>query len=638
MSSTDQDSPDQPVSVPAEKAGPAERGAAPDRPGNGRHRGLAGQNATDGPDGRDGREDARAPAQRPGGSEAEDDVSDSTIVLPVPVRARRPEREWAADDDWASDDFALSEDRLDSSVGLTSLGYIRAALRRRARVWLTLALIGLLAGFGYLKERPPAQEASTVLYLANPPTVTAGTAILNDQAYAESLPVATEAVKLLKLHEPPSALMSHYTVTIITDSVLQITAKASSTAKAVAEANALATAFLRFQANLLDSQEKLIAASYNQEIAQAQQTVNALRKQIATQSALPATPANTAELHGLESQHSQATTALNTLNQTVAADEASNQANNAQVIGESKPLNRAVPVASSAKKAIALYVGAGLVGGLALGVGIVIIAALVTDRLRRRDDIARVLGIPVRLSVGRIPVSRWLPGRRGLALARNTNVERVVEHLRSAVRQSTGFPATLAVVPVDDARVPAICLTGLAIACAQQGLHVVLADLYPGTPVGRLLRATEPGVNAVSVDGAELIVVIPDPDDVQPVGPALKSKRGRVPKPLMAASASADVLLSLAHLDPALGGAYLTEWATSLIAIMTAGGSSAGRIYAVGEMISQAKMQTASGVLVDSDKNDESLGVVPEPAGSTDPSFRAMTSRTRTGGFGGPDA
>ena len=43
----------------------------------------------------------------------------------------------------------------------------------------------------------------------------------------------------------------------------------------------------------------------------------------------------------------------------------------------------------------------GLIAGLVLGLGIVVIRALLSDRLYRRDDVARALGAPVKLSVGR---------------------------------------------------------------------------------------------------------------------------------------------------------------------------------------------------------------------------------------------
>ena len=68
----------------------------------------------------------------------------------------------------------------------------------------------------------------------------------------------------------------------------------------------------------------------------------------------------------------------------------------------------------STKKKLITYGAVGLLGGLALGVTIVIVRALVSDRLRRRDDIAYALDAPVKLSVGTLRARRWLPpGRAG---------------------------------------------------------------------------------------------------------------------------------------------------------------------------------------------------------------------------------
>ena len=115
------------------------------------------------------------------------------------------------------------------------------------------------------------------------------------------------------------------------------------------------------------------------------------------------------------------------------------------------------------------------------------IRALVSDRLYRRDDVARALGAPVKLSVGAVRVSRWRPGRRGLAAARNPNVRRIVAHLgRAAPARSRGGTA-LAVVPVDDRQVAALSLVSLAVSCAQQGMQVVVADLADGAPAAGLL-------------------------------------------------------------------------------------------------------------------------------------------------------
>ena len=257
------------------------------------------------------------------------------------------------------------------------------------------------------------------------------------------------------------------------------------------------------------------------------------------------------------------------------------------------------------------YTALGLIGGLAVGMGIVVIGALLSDRLRRRDDVAHALGAPVKLSVGTIRGGRL----KGLAAAaENTNVQRVVAYLDKVVPPPRHGPASLAVVPVDDVNVPAVCLVSLAISRAKQGLKVVVADLCDGAPAARLLGAADPGVRTVSVEGTQLTAAVPGRDDVVPVGP-LHGRPGQAQaaEPLAAACASADLLLTLAVLDPSIGGEHLAGWARGAVVVVTAGESSAVRIRAVSEMIRLAGTSLISGVLIGADKTDESLGLTPTP-------------------------
>ena len=62
-------------------------------------------------------------------------------------------------------------------------------------------------------------------------------------------------------------------------------------------------------------------------------------------------------------------------------------------------------------------------------------------------------------------------------------------------------------------------------------------------------------------------------------------------------------------LDPALGGDWLTTWASDVVVTVTAGQSSATRILAVGDMVRLADLKTATAVLVRADRTDETLGL-----------------------------
>jgi capsular polysaccharide biosynthesis protein len=562
-----------------------------------------------------------AGAARPGADRPDSEDDDQTAVISLAaLGSRQPDRDWAFGSlDAESAGFGPEPGSTSEAfVSFISLGFIGAALRRGMKVWVTLALVGLVGGLGALVLVPPAQQASTTLLLQGPSDAPAGEQIADDQSMITSRTIAADAITRLHLNEAPQVLLKDYTATVVTNQILTISVKAKVMATAIREANALAQTFLKFQIAYLNNTNSLADAADRQQLASAQAALAALGNRISGLKANPAT-ARSPELKGLEAQYTQADDALTVADSDDLSTEASNQTSNAAIIAGSKVLDAAAPVKQSKAKNIALYVGGGLVAGLVIGMAIVIVGGLVSDRLRRRDDVARILGSPVRFSVGPITTHRWLPGRKGMSLSRHRDVQRISAHLGNAVAHNTTGPASLAVVPVDDPQIPAVSLVSLAVSCAQQGLKAVVADMCVGAPAARLLKATRPGVQEVSARGTTLTVIRPDQDDVPISGPLRKPRWARVPEPVLKACASADVILVLATVDPALGAEYLAGWVTSVVAVVTAGRASAQRVFAVGEMLRLAGIQSVSAVLVGADKSDESLGVVPGAVASREP-------------------
>jgi len=277
-------------------------------------------------------------------------------------------------------------------------------------------------------------------------------------------------------------------------------------------------------------------------------------------------------------------------------------------------LDTAAPVPPSRRHLAIINAAAGFVGGLALGLGFVAIGAVASNRLRRRGDVSRALGAPVRLSVGRVRAPR-LPQSPRQAAKRKLNRKRVIAYLQRAVPGSSRGPASLAVVAVDDVQTVASGVASMARSRAEEGKQVVVADLSSGASLARLLGAQGAGVHRVSHNGVQLVVAVPERDDVALIGPVRGG--GRSPalwaqpnEAVATASSSADLLLTLATLDPALGADHLATWATDAVAVVTAGRSSAAKVHGVGEMIRLAGIRLDSAVLVGADKNDESLGVM----------------------------
>ena len=547
-------------------------------------------------------------------SDADQRVSDDgeTIQGALNGRGRLADRLWPPDSG-AYDEFAAPDERLGGEAypGLVSLGFIQAAIRRTARIWCTLGVVGLLAGAALFVLRPAGYLAETTLLLSQPPGAAAGW-INDDQAIAQNRVVAARALRRLGLKQSPASFVQDYTVVAPTDRLLQITVKALSQQDALREADALAAAFLGYQKQLLNQQENFVETALQERVTAARQHLAQINARIAKLQAGPSSPQQQQRLHALQTQSRQATSALTQLRQTVDASQASAQTATATAVNQSVRLDDAALVKQSVKRRLALFVGGGLLAGLAAGLGIVIVTAIVSNRLRRRDDVARTLGAPVRLSVRKGRLKRRRLRRRGLAAAQNASVSRIVVHLGTSAAPTAGGFASLAVVPIDDVAVDvaAVCLASLAVSCAQRDLRVVFADLCSGAPGARLFGVADPGVGEVRVGDSRLVVAVPDREDVLLAGPLEVGRYSTGSDDQVAAAcASAELVLTLATLDPALGGDYLADWASSVVAVVTAGRSTGERIHAVGEMIRLAGIPQVSAVLIGSDKTDESLGV-----------------------------
>ncbi len=514
----------------------------------------------------------------------------------------------------AFEDPAEVDDRTSAgpATGLVSLGFIGAALRRSARLWCALAIVGLLVGGAYYVARPPAQKATVSLLLVDNPNQNPADEILTDMALASSYPVAAGVISQLRLQEAPSTFVGMYTVTATTDQVLTITVSAPTSNEAVQRASAVATQFLKFRADYAQTQQRETNAQLNQQVTQAQQQLNSINSQISQISAQPSTPGQQAELTRLKAQRTAASNNVSSVQQQVTQTLVSTQMVTQSMVKGSEVLNAAVPVKHSKLKGGLLYALGGLAGGLVLGMIIVIVGAVTSDRLRRRDDIAYALGAPVRLSVGAIRESRWVPRLPRRAASQRRHMERVVEHLRNAVPQSSRGPAGLAVVAVDNAETLARAVVALATSSSKQRWRVVVADLSAGSHAAHLLGADGPGMSTVSPEGAPIVVVVPAVDDVAPIGPfrhAPGKEHAQADETLATACARADLVLSLVTLNPAFGGEHLATWATDVVAVVTAGHSTMVRIHAVGEMIRLSGARLSSVVVVGADESDESLGL-----------------------------
>jgi len=512
------------------------------------------------------------------------------------------------------DDFAAAENRPGDFVpGLVNLGFLKAAIRRSVLFVSLLAAVGLIGGIGVYVKYPHSYQATASVFLTISPYEDTLTAVANNQAMAATSPVATIALKKLGLKESVSNFLSSYTVSSSTARVLTVTGSGPSAEQAQLRAGAVGNAFLTFRANELQSQQDLVVQSLNQQINQARQRVSSIDGQLSQLSSQSASPA---QLDKVRAERTTAANALSNLQQAAATNQTTTRPGLTAALKNSQVLS-VIPVPLAKKKILVTYAAIGLVAGLVVGLSIVIIGALISDRLRRRDDVAYALDAPVKLSVRTMRGHRRLVPWPGRATKRNHDLRRVVAHLHTAVPRRTQGAQGLAIVAVDNAPVVAQAVTELATSYAGSGTQVVTADLSSGAHLAHLARVKGPGTHAVSRNGVTFTMAVPERDDLAPAGPLppFNSPPGRAqaPDPLVTSDVAADLLLTLATLDPAVGGDHLATWATNAVVVVTSGESSAERIHSVGEMIRLAGMRLDSVVLLGADKSDESLGLTPRP-------------------------
>ena len=263
------------------------------------------------------------------------------------------------------------------AAGLVSLGFIKAAIRRTALFWCILGAVGLVVGVGVDKEYPAAYKASTSVLITYGPNENPTSAVLDNQAIAQSRTVAALALSKLGLQESVGTFAPTITAAVVTDRVLLITVSAPSSTAAVSRANAVAAAFLQFRADQMQTAQQLLLKSLGQEVDQARQNVASIKSQISQLSAQPTSSAQQGKLKNLQTELTQAINQAAIDEQTLKDNKASTATLSA--VTGSVVLDPAVPLAHSRLKYLLIYALTGLAVGLALGLGIVIVQAIVSD-------------------------------------------------------------------------------------------------------------------------------------------------------------------------------------------------------------------------------------------------------------------
>ncbi|TCC23695.1 hypothetical protein [Kribbella speibonae] len=517
---------------------------------------------------------------------------------------------------WADDDGLFDNEKSAAFPPdtLVTFRFIRDALRRHLRIWLVVALVGLAGGLASTVVVPAPSTSQTRLLLTHRDGEDPTKAMATDVSLATTHTVAQRVISLLKLPVTQDDLLKQYTAAASTDRVLEITAKAKTDGESTRLATVIAQVFLIYrkeQIALQDAPLQRDLTSAQNDLSLAEQAVRA-----AGDDPDDMKRPNTAEGARLSAARDR---------NTYVRQQLLDQQVQAARMNSSRVLDVAAPVPVSAKRTIVINGGTGLIAGLFLGIGFIIVRALISDRLWKRQDIAHALGTRVRLSV--TTPARWrLPWPAALRRAQLQSRENqlIVQHLDHRIFWGERPVPSLAVVGIDDVHTCALAVASLAVSLADDGKRVLVADLTSSGRLARMLGVKTAGTHEsrFTEPGRRIDVHLADPAAGPAEGAYLRLADNSRPSgsgnvALDASWEVADVVLSMADLSPELGADHLATWASHAAVLVTAGRSTTTAIQATGEMLRLAGLEVTTAIVLRPDRTDESVGVAEAESGRT---------------------
>ena len=439
------------------------------------------------------------------------------------------------------------------------------SVRRRRRLWCSMALLGLLGGSAVavlLPEPPTAVTKVLVAHQEDQPN-DPGTLIRTDVALLQTTRIAGTALKTLKSSEKPEDFMQDYTGLGLSNNLLQITVEGDSDAQAVSRAKALADAFvadhvkrLRQAANaeakaLLDQRDRM-----KDELAQ-------VNKEIGDGSA-GTTPEDAADLESLFARRAELTSRISDFDERAAEA----RTGTPQLIAGTQIVDAPRAVQHSLPKTAATNGAVGLVLGLALGLAVAAVGTVVADRPVLRREIAANLGASVISELPRRSPRLWRRGRNRSARTRLTT------SLARTVRNSTE-PVSL--LELGCARSTSVIALDLARALAADG-PVVVVDGLPGTQLAN--RRPKPG----------------DPTVVSGEDAAAVSHQGH--------------RIGVGSVAPGTAWTDLQYLGTQTVLVVRAGHGSAAWLHTVARQLADQRIPVIGVVLIDPDPRDRTDGTL----------------------------
>jgi capsular polysaccharide biosynthesis protein len=452
-----------------------------------------------------------------------------------------------------------------TAAPLLDLQALVVAVRRRRRLWCSLALLGLLVGVAVAVLLPPPPTAVTKVLVAhqedqpNDP----GTLIRTDVALLHTTRIAGEALRSLKSPEKPEDFMRDYRGTGLTNNLLQIDATGDNDAEAVARAKALADAFVADHVRRIreaaDAEAKTLLDQRDRmrgELAEVNKAIG--------DGAPESEPQASADMESLFARRAELTSRISDFGRRAAEARigTSQLIAGTQIVDAPRAVRHSLPGTAATNAAI------GLVLGLVLGLAVATVGTVVADRPVLRREIGAHLGASVIAELPRRSAGPWR--RRRIRAAG----ERLTASLARTVRSSTE-PVSL--LELGCARSTSLMALDLARALAAEG-PVVVVDGLPGPQLAG--RRPKPG----------------DPTVVSGERAAAVSHQER--------------RLGVGSVAPGTAWSDLRYLGAQTVLVVRAGHGSAAWLHTVARQLADQRITVIGVVLIDPDPRDRTDGTL----------------------------
>jgi hypothetical protein len=458
---------------------------------------------------------------------------------------------------------------------LLDLHGLMAGIRWRRRMWLSLGLLGLLAGGLLAVLAPPEPTAVARLLIAHETEGSDSGQMETDVALLETTRIAAAALERIDARERPETFVASYSGDGLTGKVLELTVTGSSDRDAIVRAQALADAFIADHIQRAEATANADARALIERRAQAEAELAEVDDSIAAATAGAA--GGSADLDELYTRRAELTAQVRDLGQRAgeAATGAPRVAAGTQIVDSPRVVTDTILEAGVINGVL------GLVLGLGAGLALAAVASVVADRPVLRRDIAAALGASV---IAQLPAPRRGPSRlwrRSRGVAQRA---RVAATLGRAVGDD---PGAVSLLELGCPRTAAALARDIAEGLATDR-PVVVVDALPGRHLGSATGgATGTSDNPVRVlDVAELAAGQPE------------------------ASPSRECRLGVGSVSPGTEWTDLGRLGSETLLVVRAGHADTAWLHTVARQLADARIPVIGVVLVHPDPRDRSDGTL----------------------------